>query len=447
MTKKTTKRALLMSALSLLMCISMLVGSTFAWFTDSVTSAGNKIQAGTLKIDLELLDKEDGWESIKESQAPIFNYDLWEPGYTDVKILKVENEGTLALKWYAKFVSENELTILANVIDVYVKPSATELTYPADRNLDGYTKVGTVAEFVNTIETTTYGNLMPIDQEGSVAYLGIALKMQETAGNEYQDMSLGAFDIMILATQDTVESDSFNDQYDADAEYDKVQLPAKRVNATTADEFKAALNEAASEDYEVIIDATGVTIDINTVGTEIPNGKKAIDIPGDVTIQNLTVTGSYRGGNTLYLKGSADQKIVFENCTFALSGRSMGFDFMCAEDGVSSVVYNNCSFSGAIVLEFLNSRNGVATYNNCTFTKHTSGNSYVMAYGGTHLFNGCTFDYTGLTQSNMGVINTACVNASSESDGSNTTVVVLDGCTRINCGTRKYGADSTLTIK
>ena len=53
MTKqKSTKRALLMSALALLMCVSMLIGSTFAWFTDSVTSAGNKIQAGTLDIEL-----------------------------------------------------------------------------------------------------------------------------------------------------------------------------------------------------------------------------------------------------------------------------------------------------------------------------------------------------------------------------------------------------------
>ncbi|MBR2615392.1 MAG: SipW-dependent-type signal peptide-containing protein, partial [Clostridia bacterium] len=60
MTKqKTTKRALLMSALALLLSVSMLVGSTFAWFTDSVTSAGNKIQAGTLKIDLELFQNGD----------------------------------------------------------------------------------------------------------------------------------------------------------------------------------------------------------------------------------------------------------------------------------------------------------------------------------------------------------------------------------------------------
>lgn len=219
MTKtRNTKRALLLSGLALIMCISMLIGSTFAWFTDSVTSAGNKIQSGTLKLDLELLDKESGkWNSIKESKTPIFDYDLWEPGYTDVKILKVENEGTLALKWYAKFVSTYQLSDLANVIDVYVKPSATEFAYSVERSLDGYTYAGTVAEFVNTIETTTTGKLKADD----AAYLGIALKMKESAGNEYQGLNLGgAFDIQILATQDTVEADSFNNQYDKNAEFD-----------------------------------------------------------------------------------------------------------------------------------------------------------------------------------------------------------------------------------
>lgn len=46
--------------------------------------------------------------------------------------------------------------------------------------------------------------------------------MQETAGNKYQDKTLGAFDIMILATQNTVEEDTFDNQYDVNAEYDKV---------------------------------------------------------------------------------------------------------------------------------------------------------------------------------------------------------------------------------
>lgn len=214
--KKGTLRALLMSVLALVMCCSMLIGTTFAWFTDSVTSANNKIVAGNLKLDLEVLDTTTGkYVSIKETQAPLFNYNLWEPGYTAVQVLKVENEGSLALKWIAKFVSEAELGILAEVIDVYVLPSATELTYPTGRDLTGYTKVGTVKEFVNTIEETTYGSL----KAGESAYLGIALKMQESAGNEYQGKELGAFDIQILATQDTVESDSFGTDYDKDAEY------------------------------------------------------------------------------------------------------------------------------------------------------------------------------------------------------------------------------------
>ena len=213
-----TKKSLLMSALSLLLCISMLIGSTFAWFTDSVTSAVNKIQSGTLKVDLELLDKETGkWNSLKESQAPIFNYDKWEPGYIDTKVLKVENEGNLALKWVAKFYSEYQLSILADVIDVYVRPSDSEIDYPTDRNLVGYTCVGNLRTFINSIEETTYGTL----EAKEVSYLGLALKMREEAGNEYQGLSLGgAFDIRIFATQHTSEADSFDNQYDKNSLFD-----------------------------------------------------------------------------------------------------------------------------------------------------------------------------------------------------------------------------------
>ena len=225
-----TKKSLLMSAISLLLCISMLIGSTFAWFTDSVSSAGNKIQSGTLKVDLELLDKETGkWNSLKESQAPIFNYDKWEPGYIDTKVLKVENEGNLALKWVAKFYSEYQLSILADVIDVYVRPSASEIGYPTDRSLEGYTCVGNLRTFINSIEETTWGTL----EAKEASYLGIALKMREEAGNEYQGLSLGgAFDIRIYATQYTSESDSFNNQYDKNATFEDLANTSILATAT-----------------------------------------------------------------------------------------------------------------------------------------------------------------------------------------------------------------------
>jgi len=271
--KKGIKRTLFASALSLLLCISMLIGSTFAWFTDSVTSANNKIQAGTLKIDLSVLNEAGtSFDSVKENKDPIFNYDKWEPGYVDVKILKVENKGNLALKWYAKFVSDAALSKLAEVIDVYVYPSATELDYPTDFDSieNDYQYVGTVADFVNTISTTTYGTL----EEGTSAYLGIALKMRESAGNDYQGLSLGAFDIQILATQFTSENDQFGPDYDKDSTYPaliKVVAPV----ADTGDTVITYTNQNnAISDLEIKIPEDALDTATETIVVEIKEEKE-----------------------------------------------------------------------------------------------------------------------------------------------------------------------------
>ena len=215
---RNMKKSFLMSVVALLLCFAMFLGTTFAWFTDSVTSSGNKIIAGTLKLDLEMLDKTTGaWYSVKENKDPIFNYEYWEPGYTNVAFLKVENEGNLALKWQARFISDAAVSKLAEVIDVYVLPSTTELSYNnATRDLDGWQRVGTLDQLINTLSDTTYGYLT---HEGDVAYLGIALHMQEDAGNEYQGIGLEAFDIQIVATQMSHEEDSFGPDYDNDAQW------------------------------------------------------------------------------------------------------------------------------------------------------------------------------------------------------------------------------------
>lgn len=251
------------SLVAVVLCFATLIGSTYAWFTDSATSSNNKIVAGTLKVDLELLDKQSGWTSIKNDNAPLFDYEKWEPGYTDVKILKVENEGSLALKWKARFVSNVALSALAEVIDVYVLPSATEIGYPT-RNLDGYELKGTVADFVNTIEQTTYGTL----GSNEVAYLGIALKMRETAGNEYQGLNFGgAFDIQILATQVSLENDSFDNSYDQNATYPNASTPVVIPdNAVEGATFKAgAVETNVSADF--LNDLSGEVTKIQLVAT------------------------------------------------------------------------------------------------------------------------------------------------------------------------------------
>ena len=87
---KSTKRSLLMSALALVMCLSMFVGSTFAWFTDSVTSSNNIIKSGTLDVAMTYADEVNG-KYEDASKGAIFDYKLWEPGYTQVKYVKLEN--------------------------------------------------------------------------------------------------------------------------------------------------------------------------------------------------------------------------------------------------------------------------------------------------------------------------------------------------------------------
>lgn len=105
MTKsKSTKKALLSSVLALVLTCAMLIGTTFAWFTDSAKSGKNKIVAGNLDVELEYATVDENgtlqdWKTV-EGVENLFNPDaLWEPGHAEVVYLKARNAGTLALKY------------------------------------------------------------------------------------------------------------------------------------------------------------------------------------------------------------------------------------------------------------------------------------------------------------------------------------------------------------
>jgi len=218
MTKtKSTKRALLMSALSLLMCVSMLIGSTFAWFTDSVTSASNIIKAGSLDVEMywaEAIEDPESASWIDASTGPIFNYDLWEPGYVDAKHIKIANVGSLAFSYQLRVVANGTVSKLGDVIDVYYFEDATQLT--RETAVTG-TKLGTLTEIFGTeknLSNAVYGDLLA-NTEKTVT---IAFKMQESAGNEYQNLSVGTdFSVELIAVQHTYEKDSFDENYDKNA--------------------------------------------------------------------------------------------------------------------------------------------------------------------------------------------------------------------------------------
>ena len=125
MKKTNTKKALGMSLISLLACGVMFAGSTYAWFTDEVVASGNKIEAGTLKADMEVL-KDGQWVSLKENPSTkIFDYDRWEPGYTASTSLRILNEGNLGFRYQVtgEFAGETfgpNGESLQEVIDVYM---------------------------------------------------------------------------------------------------------------------------------------------------------------------------------------------------------------------------------------------------------------------------------------------------------------------------------------
>lgn len=226
MKMNSTKSKLISSLLVLTLCVTMFVGSTYAWFTDSVESTGNIIKSGTLDVTMEWADgtkavpAADSTEWNDASTGAIFNYQLWEPGYTDVKHIQIANVGNLALKYQLQIEMEDGGTVsnLAKVIDVYFIDPAQQIASRTD--LAGLTPVGTLDQFItNGTATAGTGDLQP----GASNALTIALKMQESAGNEYQGDQvdpIGNFKVKLVATQDTVEADSFDDQYDFGATFD-----------------------------------------------------------------------------------------------------------------------------------------------------------------------------------------------------------------------------------
>lgn len=214
--KKGTKHALLMSALALLLCVSMLVGSTYAWFTDSVVSKNNIIKSGTLDVEMMWKDAASTGKQTTykdASEGAIFNSDKWEPGYVEAKNIKITNIGTLALKYQLSILANGEVSELADVIDVYYADGEKTLTN-RDLTQQGLTLLGKLTDVLAAMSSTASGNLLSGDEH----IVTLALKMQESADNKYQDKSIGSdFEVKLLATQLMSEDDSFDDKYDAGA--------------------------------------------------------------------------------------------------------------------------------------------------------------------------------------------------------------------------------------
>ncbi|MBR4873897.1 MAG: SipW-dependent-type signal peptide-containing protein, partial [Clostridia bacterium] len=202
----------------------MLLGTTYAWFTDSVTSTGNVIKSGNLDLKVFWTDDitdSDSWRDAEDRNAgAIFDYDRWEPGFTCVRYIKVVNNGDLAFKYFMNIIPDGEMGKLAEVIDVYYIDNYNVDQSGKLTSFGSMTKAGTLADVI-TKKVSNEGKVLPKDAENSGEVIfAIALNLPVSIGNEYQGTSVGdTFSIEFLATQYAKEEDSFGKDYDKNADY------------------------------------------------------------------------------------------------------------------------------------------------------------------------------------------------------------------------------------
>ena len=239
--KSTAKRNFIASVLAMSLSASMLVGTTFAWFTDSASSKNNVIKTGTLDLGMYWTDTFGGtWMDVEADNTPaIYDNENWEPGYTDVKYVKIANEGSLSFQYELNVLPNGEVGKLAEVIDVYLVANATKAVTKKD--VADATPNGTFQDLIDGVITLD-GTLLA----GEEAVSAIVLQMRDNAGNEYQNQSIGdSFELRVLATQYTYEEDSFDKDYDAGA-----IIPPKAVVKTFDKEELTAINTAGFYGYQ-----------------------------------------------------------------------------------------------------------------------------------------------------------------------------------------------------
>ena len=381
--RKATKRALLTSVMALVMCVVMLVGTTFAWFTDTATANVNKIEAG--KLDVELLDKdgnsvEGQTLSFVKAAGGAGQEILWEPGATyQLPELQIKNAGNLALKYKI------------NVSGAKVAAGA-----PADS-----LKLLDVLEWTYEVNGVAY----TLDSEKHLTAKGttndsdtlvIKATMDKNANNDYQGMAIEGIAITVYATQDTVEYDSNGNTYDKDAAYptypagltkDSFSADQKAVdsNGNFYTSFKDAMENVADngtlyfKEDEVVnfpthLDVTkNVTIYGNGAdfsGKDISIGTYEAPTNKETTIniynaRNLVVWGQPTPG----LTDDCTWNVNFYNCT------NDNYNFLMYRGGETAtakinLTLENCSANGFVDSIVHTTADGMITIKNCTFSNN-----------------------------------------------------------------------------
>ena len=275
--RKSTKRALLGSVMAMVLCLAMLVGATFAWFTDTASTGVNKIQAGNLDVVLEMQNADGKWVSAEGKTLDFVKAAdakgeaiLWEPGCTyELPALRIRNNGNLALKYKV-----------------------------AITGINGSAKLNEAIEW--TIGDVAMGTEQHLAAGESNAFT-IKGHMWESAGNEYMNESIDGIAITVVATQDTVESDSFNNTYDASATYPVVAVGDVNTDGDTVLKDK-------EEDHTIQVTVPAGALDEGVQSLKLEVVKSAtpagVQVASTESSQSYEVTMKDQSGNAVSTNGT-----------------------------------------------------------------------------------------------------------------------------------------------
>ena len=296
-TKPVTKLTLLGAVVALLLCFAMLLGTTYAWFTDSVTSAGNIIKTGKLDIKFQYYTGSD-WADV---EGPIFNSaavaqnstsTLWEPNKTQYVYLRLVNAGNLALKYQVTIKPLNVGTTAAQIaantallpwLEYGIVPDANPTTNQVTPTTNfNFANPGFAFDAVTRVSDEN----VPLEV-GAEHYFALGIHLNKDAGNACQDAQVN-FDMTVLATQLESESDSFDNHYDHDAD----GLPDYPAYQTGSAEV--APNEPTTVSTQIM------TV---TVPADAGNGTETPITSLHLEVNNTAVTNS---GNEIIVTADAD---------------------------------------------------------------------------------------------------------------------------------------------
>ena len=382
MTNKTTKRALLMSVLSMLLCVTMLIGTTFAWFTDSVSSTNNLIVAGNLDVNLYWSVDGQTWTPVDANTNVFKTETLWEPGHTEVVYLKVKNEGTLALNY------DLTVNIASEVSGTNVDGNTFKLSDYILYNV--YEGINTYADSAAARGDETgdklnvfYNKADQLLEQGDEAVLTMVVFMPTTVGNEANyltgttapSINLG---INLFATQKTHENDSFGSNYDENA-----YTPVDNAG------FKDAIT--ANEKEILVVLSEDVVYDVAAWANDAMGGAITETIIINGNGHTITFNQTNSDWNNIVTQGA---KLIINNAHITNSGYNNGpwnrhdLNFAC------DVELNNVTSDKALAFK------AGAVLNNVTISDANTSDTYaiwIQPNGQTVTLNGCTIDMLACT--------------------------------------------------